>query len=75
MAHHVSSYKDNGLLYMLPEKDNTKFPELFANVLALIQKGEDKVLIKKRLDFAVSNVYENQVSFIETTINKKLNNK
>lgn len=74
VAHYVSSYKDNQFLHMLPEKDNTKYHELFAEVLALIQKGEDKAAIKERLEFAILNSYQNQVSLIEAYINKKLAN-
>lgn len=68
VAHHVSSYKDTGLLYMMPDNDNTGYPDLFREVVELVKQGEDVKLVEGRLQAAISNSYSKQLNRIEEII-------
>lgn len=72
VAHHVSSYQNTGLLYMLPEKENTGYAELFQQTVELVKKGEERKLISKRLETAVEKSYSGQLAIIEKLINENL---
>lgn len=72
VAHHVSTYKDKKLLYMLPGKDNDDYPALFKQVIGIINNGEDSALRKRRLEFALDNTYEQQVQVMESVINREI---
>ncbi len=70
VTHHIDTYKNNDLLYMLNDTDNKAYPDLFASVIKKIENGEDEPLKKKRLQFALSNTYEKQIEYIEELINE-----
>lgn len=72
VAHHVSSYQNTGLLYMLPGRENTGYTELFQQTVELVKKGEAKELISKRLGTAAEKSYSNQTGKIEQFINENL---
>jgi glycosyltransferase involved in cell wall biosynthesis len=69
VSHYVSSYTDTGLLYMLNQKSNAGFEELFKQIKGLVKEGEAKENIENRLKFAVQNSYENNVHKIAELIN------
>ena len=69
VSHFVSSYADTGLLYMLNQKSNVGFEELFKQIKGLVKEGEPKEKIESRLKFAVQNSYENNVHKIAELIN------
>ncbi len=68
VSHHVSSYKDSGLLYMLPEKINTGYPKLFSDTIQVVKKGEQQHLIHQRLTMAVKSAYANKLKMIESLV-------
>ncbi len=69
VAHHVSSYENTDLLYMLPVKENTGYLELFQQTVELVKKGEAKELVSKRLQTAVESSYSKKLQQIEKLIN------
>lgn len=69
VAHHVSSYENTDLLYMLPVKENSGYAALFQQTVELVKKGEAKELIDKRLQTAVENSYSKKLQQIESLIN------
>lgn len=70
IAHHIKTYKDTGLIYMLPVETNENYPALFNEVAEKVANGEDPNLRTKRIEFALENTYEKQVDRIEKMINK-----
>ncbi|MFT3846484.1 MAG: hypothetical protein QM725_15610 [Lacibacter sp.] len=69
VAHHVSSYKDSDLLYMLPVKENSGYCDLFRQTVEVVRKGEGKSVILKRLKHAGMNSYRQKLILIEKLIN------
>lgn len=69
VAHHVSSYQNTDLLYMLPVKENKGYAALFQQTVELVKKGEAKELISKRLLTAVESSYSKKLQQIEGLIN------
>jgi glycosyltransferase involved in cell wall biosynthesis len=72
VAHQVSSYRDSGLLYMMPTIENTEYPALFKKVVELVKTGEDEAIIEKRLQEVVSNAYSKHLSRIENIIRETI---
>jgi len=70
VAHHIKTYKDSNLIYMLPVDTNENYPALFQQVIDIVTNGEDQALKNKRIEFALENTYEKQVDRIEEIINK-----
>lgn len=68
VAHHVSSYKDSDLLYMLPVKENSGYCDLFRQTVEVVRKGEDDQKISKRLQTAVQSSYKKKLELIEELI-------
>lgn len=66
VSHHVSSYKNSGLLYMLPQKVNTGYTQLFSDTVQLVKKGEPQYLAHQRLNMAVQSAYANKLKIIES---------
>ena len=69
VAHHVSSYLNTDLLYMLHEKDNARYTELFHETIEQVKNGERKEIIFKRLATSVENSYSKKIQHIENLIN------
>lgn len=71
VSHYVSSYKDYDVLDMLRDVSNNNYPELFDRVLNRVRTGESLETVKKRINFALSNTYEQQINRIESWINER----
>ncbi len=69
VSHHVSSYRGNNLLYMMPDNSNHAYLQKFNWVLDLVRSGESAEHIRARLEFAVSNSYETRIREIEELVN------
>lgn len=74
VAHHVSSYSDRGLLYMLSTKENYSYADLFLQTVKQVKKGEYKDIISKRLKFVIENSYSKHIWRIEKLINENIIN-
>jgi len=70
VAHHVSSYANTDLLYMLPAKENTGYAALFQQTIELVKKGEEKKVINKRLLTAVESSYSKKLQQIAKLIHE-----
>lgn len=68
VAHHVSSYKNSDLLYMLPVKENGEYAELFRQTIAIVKQGEKPEQIRQRLKFAAESSYKQKLMFISQLI-------
>jgi glycosyltransferase involved in cell wall biosynthesis len=60
----VSSYRDTDLLYMMPDARDD-FAEFFSRSIDQLQSGEDPVLARRRMEYALENSYEAQLARIE----------
>ena len=69
IAHQIKTYENTDLLYMLPTETNENYLALFDEVVEKVRNGEEPSLIKKRIEFALSNTYEKQVDRIEKILN------
>lgn len=72
IAHHIQTYKDSDLLYMLPVETNENYLQLFDTVTKKILSGEDSQFRKRRIEFALNNTYEKQVDRIEALLNEAI---
>jgi len=67
ISSHISAYQNSSLLYMLQEEDNSKFSSYFEDSLHKIQlEGND--LAQKRIEFALSNTYDQHLNTITRLI-------
>lgn len=60
----VSSYRDTDLLYMMPDARDD-FAAFFQTVIDQLKSGEDALLARKRMEYALENSYEAQLMRIE----------
>ena len=68
IANYTSAYADTDLIYMLNQKDNSKYCYLFEEIVQLVRSGESEKLIRTRLNFALSNTYRKQIEFIDSIL-------
>lgn len=61
VSHHVSTYAELDLLYMLPDVTNSGYAELFDSVIDLIHKGGAKEKSDRGIQYALNNTYEKQI--------------
>ena len=61
IANHVSSYRDETVLEMLPPGTNDKLPELFEKVIAQLDHYNSPELQRQRIEFALDNSYPKQI--------------
>ncbi len=69
-AHHVSSYVNTDLLYMLPQKENSGYADLFQQTVAVVRKGEAKTFIQNRLKTVIESSYKKKLEQIEELIDR-----
>ncbi|PWT72755.1 MAG: hypothetical protein C5B59_15050 [Bacteroidetes bacterium] len=69
IAHHIKTYENSNLFYMLPTDSNENYEALFDDVVEKIKKGEDPNLIRERIEYALNNTYDKQVDRIEEILN------
>jgi hypothetical protein len=72
VAHHVSSYKNTDLLYMLPVKENTDYANLFQQTVSSVKKGEALTSIQNRLKVAIEGSYKKKLQQIEELLGEVL---
>ena len=68
VSHFVSSYKDDSVLYMLRDKSNVMYPDLFQKTITLVKEGESADIVGHRLETAIQNSYSNNLSKIAELI-------
>lgn len=66
VAHHVSSYADTDLLYMLGKTDSAEeFAICFHRAVEIVEQGESPDIVHARLQFAVDHAYCRQLQKIQ----------
>lgn len=69
ISHFMHTYKDSNLLYMMEEQESgSAFIRLFQTVKSKLQHTESGLLKKQRIQYALENLYDNQVSKIASYI-------
>jgi glycosyltransferase involved in cell wall biosynthesis len=69
VANRVSDYADRpGLLEMLPSADNSQMSQLFAEVIANIDRLNALTSRRVRLEYALANSYASQIGRIEESL-------
>ena len=70
VSHHIATYKNSNLLYMMESNNNDSFAFLFDDVVEKVKNGEDESLKDKRIKFALSNSYEKHVMEIASKVDE-----
>ncbi len=73
VSNHVSTYSQTGLIEMVQEMNNEKFPTLFQKVISNLEHYNSPELQRKRIAYALDNTYEKQIERIEKIISENIN--
>ena len=68
VSHYVSSYKDDNVLYMLKDKSNFEYCQLFRQTIDLVKNGENTEIVRQRLQKSIENSYSKNLEKIEELI-------
>lgn len=69
----VSSYKGKDLLVMQDEEDTTGFPDFFSTKVGNISAFTEPAMVSRRINFALENTYNKQISRIRQFNDSLLN--